>query len=69
MCIRDRDNRGSNQGILALFLSIGRLIGASLVGAIMASEINSVVGFQKALLVSTGLIGVALIVSASFKFR
>ena len=64
-----KDNRGSNQGILALFLSIGRLIGASLVGAIMASEINSVVGFQKALLVSTGLIGVALIVSANFKFR
>ena len=64
-----KNNRGSNQGILALFLSIGRLIGASLVGAVMASEINSVVGFQKALLVTTGLIGIALIVSANLKFR
>ena len=65
----NNESVGSNQGILALFLSIGRLLGASLVGAIMASEINSVVGFQKALLFCSGLIGVALIISANLKYR
>jgi MFS family permease len=51
------------QGAVALFGSIGQLMGASLVGAVADSQGGGVTGYSSAFLV-TGVIGVLLVVLA-----
>jgi len=56
------EQRGAGQGLLTLFLSIGQLSGAALVGGVAGSQAGAG-GYQRALLVIAGLM--ALVISAS----
>jgi MFS family permease len=47
--------RASTQGILLIFISIGQLAGAALIGAIAAATPGQTTGFGFAFLVMTGL--------------
>lgn len=60
----DASERAVAQGMITLFVNVGILLGASLIGAIVASGGGSVAGFQTAFLflagLSAGLFGLAL---------
>ncbi|HEY8483729.1 MAG TPA: hypothetical protein VIL13_03895, partial [Longimicrobiales bacterium] len=61
--------RGAAQGMLTLFTSTGRLVGAALVGALVASRAGSVDGFAHAFRV-LGLVMLALaVLSLGLKSR
>ncbi|MEI6681786.1 MAG: MFS transporter [Bacteroidota bacterium] len=57
--------RASTQGILVIFVSIGQLTGAALVGAISATSLGRTAGFGLAFLVMT-VISVSLVILALF---
>jgi len=59
----DREDRASAQGLLSVVSSMGRLLGASIVGAVAASTGGGVAGFQAAF---TGLLilGIVVLVTA-----
>lgn len=57
-------DRGASQGLLTVFLSTGRLFGASLTGGIAAASAAAVSGYREAMLVIAVACGVALLLSA-----
>jgi MFS family permease len=59
--------RGAGQGLLVTCLGIGRLTGAAMVGGVAASSAGQTTGYQDALLVAAGLLGIATIVSVGLK--
>ena len=61
------DQRGAGQGLLTLFLSVGQLTGAALVGGVAASQGSGVGGYQRALLVIAGLMSIVIIFSVALK--
>ncbi len=61
--------RGAGQGLLVTCLGIGRLTGAAMVGGVAASSADQTTGYQDALLLAAGLLGVAMIVSVALKGR
>ena len=44
------ERKGAGQGLLTLFLSTGRIVGASVIGGVVASGANELSGYREALL-------------------
>jgi hypothetical protein len=59
--------RGAGQGLLTLFLSVGQLSGAALVGGVAASQNGAAGGYQQAMLAIGALMLAALALSAGLK--
>lgn len=59
--------RGVSQGLLTLFLSTGQLAGAALVGGLVASAGDTILGFQRAMLVLATGCAAALIISHALR--
>ena len=59
-----RSDRSVAQGIVALFASMGQLVGSALVGAVADSQGGGVSGYQSAFLV-TAVIGVFMVLLAT----
>lgn len=57
--------RGAGQGLLTTCLGIGRLTGAAMVGGVAASSAFLVAGYQNALMLSAGVMSIAIILSAA----
>lgn len=56
-------DRGASQGMLTVFLSTGRLFGASLTGGIAAASTAAVSGYREAMLVIAVACGITLVLS------
>jgi EmrB/QacA subfamily drug resistance transporter len=65
----DKANRSSAQGLMAIFTSIGQLISAAFIGAVISSAGNSIAGFSKAYLIIGVFSILLLIVSFLLKKR
>ncbi len=61
--------RGTAQGLLSNFTSMGRLVGAALVGSIAASAGSGVVGYQAAFLGMTVVAGIMLALGLTLSAR
>ena len=61
--------RGASQGLLTVFLSTGRLFGASMTGGIAATATAAITGYRQAMLVIAIACGIALIASAWLRRR
>ncbi len=59
--------RGAAQGLLVTCLGIGRLTGAAMVGGVAASRADQATGYQDALLLLSGVLAVATIVSVALR--
>jgi MFS family permease len=64
-----REERTTSQGLITLFISIGQLIGAAIVGAVVASMDGDVRGFSAAFLGIAGLMFIVLLLSLRLKSR
>jgi len=62
-------DRASSQGLLNVFGSVGRLLGAALVGSVAASAGGGEAGYQSGFVVMAALIAVMLVVAALLKSR
>ncbi len=62
-------DRGSAQGLLTVFLSIGQLGGAAVIGGVAASQGGGTRGYQLALLILGGLIAVLAVAGFGLKSR
>lgn len=63
------NERGTAQGLLSNFTSMGRLVGAALVGSIAASAGSGVVGYQAAFLGMTVVAGIMLALGLTLSAR
>ena len=63
------DRRGAGQGLLTLFLSVGQLVGAALIGGVLASSANELGGYRHALLAVAAGCFVALMLSGALRGR
>ena len=61
------DRRAAGQGLLSLFLSIGQLIGAAIVGGVVGSSSSELGGYRHALLTLAAACTVALMLSAALR--
>lgn len=59
--------RGAGQGLLTLFLSVGRITGAAAVGGFIASRQEDVTGYQGAYLLVAGMMSLVVILSVLLK--
>jgi MFS family permease len=59
--------RGAGQGLLTMFLSIGQLTGAALVGGVTASRSMAIDAYQTALLLIAALMSAAVVLSVALK--
>lgn len=62
-------DRGSAQGLLTVFLAIGQLSGAAVIGGVAASQGGGTRGYQLALLVLGGLTAVLAVAGVGLKSR
>jgi len=62
-------DRGSAQGLLTVFLSVGQLSGAAIIGGVAASQGGGTKGYQLALLVLGGLTAVLAMAGFGLKSR
>ncbi len=60
-------DRAAAQGLLTVFLAVGQLLGAAIVGGVAASRGGGVVGYQSSFLVLATLTGVILLVAFLLK--
>jgi len=63
------ERRAAGQGLLSLFLNIGQLFGAAIVGGIVASSATELAGYRHALLTLAVACVVALMLSAALRGR
>ncbi|HEX5047161.1 MAG TPA: MFS transporter [Gammaproteobacteria bacterium] len=63
------DRRGAGQGLLTLFLSVGQLLGAALIGGVVASSATELGGYRQALLAVAAGCALALMLSAALRGR
>lgn len=63
------EDRGTAQGLLTLFLAIGQLSGAAIIGGVAASRGGGVGGYQLALLLLGGLTAVLAVAGFGLKSR
>jgi MFS family permease len=63
------DRRGAGQGLLALSMSVGQLLGASVIGGVVASSVDELDGYRRALVVLAVACGIALMLSAALRGR
>jgi MFS family permease len=61
--------RGAGQALLTLFVSIGQLVGAAIVGGIVGSSATQLGGYRHALLTLAVACAVALVLSAALRGR
>jgi len=61
--------RAAGQGLLTLFLSVGQLVGAALIGGVVASNVSELGGYRHALLAVAAGCVVALMLSAALRGR
>jgi EmrB/QacA subfamily drug resistance transporter len=61
------ERRGAGQGLLTLFLSIGQLLGAALIGGVVASSASELGGYKNALFALAVLCSFALLLSAALR--
>src|SRR6185503_19642021 len=61
--------RGAGQGLLALCVSVGQLVGAAAVGSIVGSATDAVPGYRQSLLIVAAACGIALVLSAALRGR
>jgi MFS family permease len=61
--------RGAGQGLLTLFLSVGQLTGAALVGGVSASQGGDATGYQRSLLTIAALMAVVFFASTGLRSR
>lgn len=59
--------RGAGQGLLTLFLSVGRIAGAAAVGGFVASRGEDIAGFQGAYLFVAGMMSLVVMLSVLLK--
>ena len=59
--------RGAGQGLLTLFLSVGRIAGAAAVGGFVASREEDIAGFQGAYLLVAGMMSLVVMLSVLLK--
>lgn len=62
-------DRAAAQALLTVFLAVGQLLGAAIVGGVAASQGGGVAGYQSAFLVLAVLTGIMIIVSLALKSR
>jgi MFS family permease len=63
------DRRAAGQGLLTVFVSIGQLVGAAVIGGVVGSSVNELDGYQHSLLVVAVICGFALMLSAALRGR
>jgi MFS family permease len=63
------DRRAAGQGLLTVFLSVGQLVGAALIGGVVASNASELAGYRHALLAVAAGCVVALMLSAALRGR
>ena len=63
------EERTVAQGIITLFISIGQIIGAPMIGAVVASEAGALVGYSQSFLIIAGITLVLLLLSFGLKKR
>lgn len=63
------DRRGAGQGLLTLFLSVGQLVGAALIGGVVASNATELGGYRHALLAVAAACLIALMLSGALRGR
>lgn len=61
--------RGAGQGLLTLFVSVGQLLGAAIVGGVVGSSATELGGYRHALLTLAAACVVALMLSAALRGR
>jgi MFS family permease len=61
--------RGAGQGVLALCVSVGQLVGAAAIGGIVGSAADAVPGYRQSLLTVAAVCGIALVLSAALRGR
>ena len=61
--------KGAGQGLLTLFLSIGQVVGAALIGGVVASSASELGGYRSALLAVAIVCAVALLASIALRSR
>jgi MFS family permease len=62
-------DRAAAQALLTVFLAVGQLLGAAIVGGVAASRGGGVVGYQTAFIVLAALTAVMIAVSIALKSR
>jgi EmrB/QacA subfamily drug resistance transporter len=62
-------DRAAAQGLLTVFLAVGQLLGAAIVGGVAASKGGGVEGYQSAFLVLATLTGIITVVAAALKSK
>jgi MFS family permease len=62
-------DRAAAQGLLTVFLAVGQLLGAAIVGGVAASRGGGVVGYQTAFLVLAALTAVISVVAVALQSR
>jgi len=63
------ERRGAGQGLLTLFISIGQLLGAAVIGGVVGSSADELAGYRHALLTVAIACGIALVLSAALRGR
>jgi hypothetical protein len=63
------DRRGAGQGLLTLFVSIGQLVGAAVIGGVVGSAADELGGYRQALLAVAVACGMALMLSVALRGR
>ena len=61
--------RGAGQGLLALCVSVGQLVGAAVIGGVVGSAADALPGYRQALLTVAVACGIALVLSAALRGR
>ena len=61
------DKRGASQGLLTLFLSIGRMLGAAVIGGMVASGASELLGYRRALFCLAVVCMLAILVSVALR--
>ena len=65
----DESDRAAAQGLLTVFLAVGQLLGAAIVGGVAASRGGGVLGYQAAFIVLAALTAIMIAVSIPLKSR
>jgi MFS family permease len=63
------DRRGAGQGLLTLFLNVGQLVGAAVIGGVAGSSADALGGYRHALLAVAAACVVALVLSSALRGR
>jgi MFS family permease len=63
------ERRGAGQGLLTLCICVGQLVGAALIGGIVGSAGQALLGYRQSMLTLAGVCAVALVLTAALRGR